>query len=65
MFAKRIICNLSAYSFHSFRENDFTYVTLLNIFDGFETVNLNQSLSDLTAQMEVVLVSGNSKRKVE
>ncbi|EDW60854.1 maltase A3 [Drosophila virilis] len=48
-----------------FRENDFTYVTLLNIFDGFETVNLNQSFSDLTAQMKVVLVSGNSKRKVD
>ncbi|XP_017868309.1 PREDICTED: maltase A3 [Drosophila arizonae] len=47
-----------------FLTHDFIYVTVLNIFDGVETVNLNQSFSDLTAQMEVVLVSGNPDLKV-
>ncbi|KAM8713406.1 hypothetical protein ACLKA7_013683 [Drosophila subpalustris] len=47
-----------------FRQHDFTCVTVLNLFDGTETVNLKQSFNDLTDAMEVVLVSGHSQRKV-
>ncbi|XP_062137455.1 maltase A3 [Drosophila sulfurigaster albostrigata] len=46
-----------------FRQHDFTYVTLLNIFDGTETVNLKDSFADLTTEMEVVLVTDKSQRK--
>ncbi|EDW00815.1 maltase A3 [Drosophila grimshawi] len=45
-------------------QHDFIYLTLMNIFDDVETVNLKQSFSDLPAQMKVVLVAGNSKLKV-
>lgn len=48
----------------SFLQHDFIYVTVLNIFDDIETINLKESFTDLTEQMKVVMVSTNSKLKV-
>ncbi|XP_022229694.2 maltase A3 [Drosophila obscura] len=45
-------------------QHDDTFVTLLNIYDGVETVNLQQSFADIPAQLKVVLVTERSKVKV-
>ncbi|ALC40929.1 Mal-A5, partial [Drosophila busckii] len=43
---------------------DLTYLTLLNIFDGTETVNLKEHFKQLADQMQVVVVTEKSKLKV-
>jgi len=48
----------------SYLQHDSTYLTVLNLFDGAETVNLKENFSDLPADMEVVLISDKSQRKV-
>ncbi|XP_068145388.1 maltase A3 [Drosophila tropicalis] len=44
-------------------QNDQTYITVLNIFDGVETVNLQQFFNDLPEQLQVVVISGRSNVK--
>lgn len=50
-------------NFNSFLQHDFTYLTVMNLFDGTETVNLKDTFDNLTADMQVVLVSEKSQRK--
>ncbi|XP_017066235.1 maltase A3 [Drosophila eugracilis] len=45
-------------------ERDSTFVTLLNIYDGVETINLRQTFPDLPSQLKVVLVTERSQVKV-
>lgn len=45
-------------------ERDSTYLTLLNIYDGVETINLLQSFPDLPPQLKVVVVTERSQVKV-
>ncbi|XP_030387441.1 maltase A3 [Scaptodrosophila lebanonensis] len=43
--------------------HDYTYFTVLNINDGTETVNLQESFENLLPQLEVVLATSQSKSK--
>ncbi|XP_017016869.1 maltase A3 [Drosophila kikkawai] len=45
-------------------EHESTLLTLMNIYDGVETINLQQTFKDLPAQLRVLLITERSQVKV-